>query len=230
MRTAAALAQSYSMRYRAARVLVFACELCTVNVWSDIDELLEHPEMMKISPVLFSDAAASFVLCNELALGAGERAIYELVNWETCTIPNTSEELGFHIESRGFSATLTKRVPYLVLSVVNSLFERLCSSAPKEKHLPSYDHDIPLAKDFDWALHPGGIAILNGIQKELKLEREQLRAAFDVYENHGNSSSPTVLIVLDRLRRMKSGKKHVVACSFGPGIIAEMAMLKRMVY
>ena len=50
------------MRHRAARVLVFACELCTVNVWSDIDELLKHPEMMKISPVLFSDAAASFVL------------------------------------------------------------------------------------------------------------------------------------------------------------------------
>ena len=132
------------------------------------------------------------------------------------------------MESLGFRATLTKRVPYLVQSVVSSMFERLCSLVPKEKRLPSHDRDLP-AKDFDWALHPGGIAILNAIQKELKLEQEQLEAAFDVYNNHGNSSSPTVLIVLDRLRRMKFGKENVVACSFGPGITAEMALLRRQV-
>ena len=228
LRTAAALAQSYSMRHRAARVLVYACELCTIHVWSDIGELLKKPETMKISPVLFSDAAASFVLCNELALGARQRAIYELVDWETYTIPNTSGDLDFTMDPLGFRATITKRVPYLVQSVVSSMFERLCSLTPKEKCLTSYDQDISV-KDFDWVLHPGGIAILNAIQKELKLEEEQLKASFDVYKNHGNSSSPTVLIVLDHLRRMKFGKENVVACSFGPGITAEMAMLRRHV-
>ena len=231
MRAAAALAQSCSMRCRTARVLAFACELFTVNVWSDIDELLKHPETMKISPVLFSDAAAAFVLCNELALGGDRGAIiYELLNWKTCTIPDTSGELAFTMDSLGFRATLTKRVPSLVQSAVSSMFARLCSlTTPKGKNSPNFDQDVQ-AKEFDWALHPGGIAILNALQKELNLEQGQLEAAFDVYKNHGNSSSPTVLIVLDRLRRIKSGKENVVACSFGPGIVAEMAMLKRRAY
>ncbi len=59
------------------------------------------------------------------------------------------------------------------------------------------------------------------------LHEGQLRASFDVYKNHGNSSSPTVLIVLDQLRKMGEGRDEVMACSFGPGMTIEMAMLKR---
>lgn len=81
--------------------------------------------------------------------------------------------------------------------------------------------------DFDWALHPGGIAIIEGVKSSMCLSKEQLRATHEIYRTRGNSSSPTVLAVLDMLRSMGSGREHVVAASFGPGLSIEMAMLRR---
>lgn len=45
--------------------------------------------------------------------------------------------------------------------------------------------------------------------------------------NYGNSSSATIMAVMDRLRGMDDCKKHVVACAFGPGISLELMMLRR---
>jgi predicted naringenin-chalcone synthase len=81
--------------------------------------------------------------------------------------------------------------------------------------------------DFDWALHPGGIAVIEGVKASMCLVDEHLRATREIYRTRGNSSSPTVLIVLDMLRSMGDGREHVVAASFGPGLSIEMAMLRR---
>jgi predicted naringenin-chalcone synthase len=81
--------------------------------------------------------------------------------------------------------------------------------------------------DFDWALHPGGIAIIDGVRLSMCLSEEHLRATNEIYRTRGNSSSPTVLVVLDMLRSMDAGREHVVAASFGPGLSIEMAMLRR---
>jgi type III polyketide synthase len=81
--------------------------------------------------------------------------------------------------------------------------------------------------DFDWALHPGGEAIIEGAKELLQLSDDQLRATREIYKTRGNSSSPTVLIVLDKLRTMGRGRDPIVATSFGPGLAIEMSILKR---
>lgn len=99
---------------------------------------------------------------------------------------------------------------------------------------PEYSASVGLPSlqpaDFDWALHPGGIAIIEGVKSSMGLAKEHLLATHEVYRTRGNSSSPTVLIVLDMLRSMGDGREHVVATSFGPGLSIEMAMLKRCPY
>jgi type III polyketide synthase len=80
--------------------------------------------------------------------------------------------------------------------------------------------------DFDWALHPGGQAIVNGVQKAMGLTDQQLRATRKIYRTRGNSSSPTVLAVLDWLRHMSPEKQFVVATAFGPGLSIEMSVLR----
>ena len=226
MRAAAAMAQSASMRGRSARVLVFACEICSVQVRCDLQEVEDHPEETKISPVLFSDGAASFVLSNELAPGAKEGAIYSLINWETLTMPGTTKELELLTDPLGFKTTLTKEVPHLALKAIVPMFEQMLPFLPSDSNITAGGKPAE-AKDFDWALHPGGIAILNGVRNKMQLHDEQLRASFEIFEKHGNSSSPTVLIVLDQLRKMGECREDVMACSFGPGMTIEMAMLKR---
>lgn len=87
----------------------------------------------------------------------------------------------------------------------------------------------PTAADFDWALHPGGTKVLTSVQKLMGLSTHHLRASYDVYKNHGNSSGATIFSVLNRLRSpdMGPGKTNVVACAFGPGVAIEMCVLRR---
>ena len=61
----------------------------------------------------------------------------------------------------------------------------------------------------------------------MNLSDDQLRASNEIYRTRGNSSSPSVLIVLEKLREMGSGRENVVAAAFGPGLAVEMAMFRR---
>lgn len=69
----------------------------------------------------------------------------------------------------------------------------------------------------------------------MSITPEHMRASYDTYINHGNSSSATIFSVLDRMRmkdmdELAPGgrvKDFVVGCAFGPGIAVEMCVLKR---
>jgi type III polyketide synthase len=114
-------------------------------------------------------------------------------------------------------AAITKHVPKATIGAIESMFDKICDSthAPKD------------AKSFDWAIHPGGLAILKGAQQEMSLTDDHIRASLEVYRDFGNSSSPTVLIVLDTLRKKGAGRDGVVATSFGPGLLIEMIFMQR---
>jgi type III polyketide synthase len=85
--------------------------------------------------------------------------------------------------------------------------------------------DLGLA-DCDWALHPGGQATIDGVQRTTGLADERLRATREIYRTRGNSSSPTMLAVLDGLRCIDTGKGFVIATPFGPGLSVEMSFLR----
>lgn len=120
---------------------------------------------------------------------------------------------------------IAKDVPKAVVSAIPPLFDQLRDEASLSYEPSPLAHLEP--EDFDWALHPGGAAIMEGARRALHLTDDHIRASLDVYRSHGNSSSPTVLIVLDQLRRMGEGRDHVVATSFGPGLMIEMFMMRR---
>lgn len=122
-------------------------------------------------------------------------------------------------------ATLSKDIPKIAISAIQPMFDRLRASAADSQKQSSRKNLIP--SRFDWAIHPGGAAILQGAQQRLQLTNDHIRASLDTYHNYGNSSSPTVLIVLDKLRHMGKGRDHVVATSFGPGVMIEMCIMKR---
>lgn len=84
-------------------------------------------------------------------------------------------------------------------------------------------------------MHPGGATILSGVEKAMGITPEHMRASYDIYINHGNSSAATIISVMDRLRHKDMDacapdgkvKDYVVGCAFGPGVAVEMCMLKR---
>lgn len=103
MRTAAQLACGATMRARPARILAFACELCTPNIRFDLADVAQcvEPANISIASAIFSDAAAAFVLCNELAMDDGTKPIFQLLEWDSELIPETSEHMAIHTEASG---------------------------------------------------------------------------------------------------------------------------------
>jgi fungal type III polyketide synthase len=226
LRAAAQIACGATARGKSARVLAWACELCTPNVRHDLAEAeaCADPADVSIAGVLFSDGAAAFVLCNEYGLQDNEEnsPLLQLLEWGNSTIPDTIQHMGFFADPLGFRTVLTRDVPSFTKKAIEPMFQLLLPSFRDRVGISTLD--VP---DFDWALHPGGEAIIHGAQEMLSLTDEQLRATRQIYRTRGNSSSPTVLAVLDLLRNMGPGKDHIVATSFGPGLAIEMALFKR---
>ncbi|KAH0300344.1 chalcone synthase B, partial [Aureobasidium melanogenum] len=104
LRTAAQLAYGATMRGRAARILCFACELSTPNIKHELDAVANCTETSQtsIAAALFSDAAAAFILCNDLGLQNGVQPVLELLDWDHALIPGTSSDLEFTAEDRGY--------------------------------------------------------------------------------------------------------------------------------
>jgi alkylresorcinol/alkylpyrone synthase len=77
-----------------------------------------------------------------------------------------------------------------------------------------------------WAVHPGGPRILNVVEKELELTADQMAASRATLAENGNCSSPTVLLIIDRLRRRPDPPERIVALAFGPGLTLYAALLE----
>jgi predicted naringenin-chalcone synthase len=77
-------------------------------------------------------------------------------------------------------------------------------------------------------VHPGGPRVLASVRDALGLDDAVLSASRDVLAAHGNMSSATILFVLERL--LPDGAGPCVALAFGPGLTAEVALLRRVAY
>ncbi|KAK4145217.1 peroxisomal biogenesis factor 11-domain-containing protein [Dichotomopilus funicola] len=238
LRTAANLCLGHTARGKPARILVVALEISTTMGRSELESIHTSQET-RIGIALFSDCGGALLLSNNIPFPSPTVAfpvppIYSLLGWHHHTIPSTTTDLGFDIDPVGWKVVLSPRVPQIAESVLAPTFSALLSSlAPSLTAAAAKAHPDPT--DFDWALHPGGATILTGAERVLGLSSAHLRASYDTYINHGNSSSATIISVLDRLRQkdmdalaeVKGPKEMVVGCAFGPGITVEMCMLKR---
>ncbi|KAI0477456.1 chalcone and stilbene synthase [Xylariaceae sp. FL0804] len=227
LRTAANLALGHSMRRKPARILCVALEVSTTMVRSELNSINELQET-RIGAALFSDCASALVLSNGIGEATAE-PIYELLGWEHKIIPDSEHDLGFDVDPVGWKVVLSPRVPKLTEEVLAPSFAELLES------VPSLPQSCREAADFDWAMHPGGATILTNTERAMGISPEHMRASYDRYMNHGNSSSATIFSVMDRLRSKDMDavapggrvRDYVVGCAFGPGISVEMCMLKR---
>lgn len=231
LRTASNLALGARFRRRKARVLVLACEISTIMVRSEMDSIHENQET-RIGVCLFSDCASSLILSNGIGNNGEdirESAVYEYLSYDHRILPDTEHDLGFDVHPLGWKVVLSPRVPSLAQGSVAPAFKDLLAS------IPGLPEEYQKPEDFDWALHPGGATILTGVEKAMGISSEHLRASYATYMAHGNSSSATIISVMDLMRReemdcMAPGgkvKDYVVGCAFGPGISVEVCLLKR---
>lgn len=184
-------------------VLLCAVELCSLHYQYARDS------RRAVADALFADGAAAVVL------RAGQKAVAgaELRAVGSCLLPDSAGDMTWQIGNHGFEMTLSARVPDLI-----------------ETHLAPWLHDwlaeqgVALGEVGSWAIHPGGPRVLDAVGTALGLSEGAIEPSRRVLAEAGNMSSPTVAFILERLRR-EGAPGPTVLLAFGPGLVAEAALL-----
>ena len=195
-----------------AKVLVVCTELCSLHFQPqpDDDNILAN--------ALFGDGAAALLV----EAGSRGRKSLSLELFYSDLALNGEHDMAWSVADTGFEMRLSSYVPDLLKNSIGRFFRSLLKKGNVEQQHVKY-----------FAIHPGGKKILQAIEKELELTKEQNRFAYEVLENFGNMSSPTVVFVLkailDQLQPEDDGAL-IWSAAFGPGLTLESMLLKANVY
>ena len=88
---------------------------------------------------------------------------------------------------------------------------------------------MDMQAEVDWAIHPGGRAILMAVEHEqvgIPLPPGALDISYDVLKQYGNMSGATIFFVLERVMKAAKTDKIFGLC-FGPGLTAACFGLER---
>jgi predicted naringenin-chalcone synthase len=127
-------------------------------------------------------------------------------------IPDSTDAMSWIIGDYGFEMVLSPRVPELIQNNLRPWLEAWLGQ-----------NRLTIQDVASWAIHPGGPRILRAVEDSLKLDRAATAVSRAVLSECGNMSSPTVLFILDRLRRADA-PRPCVALGFGPGLVAEATL------
>jgi alkylresorcinol/alkylpyrone synthase len=188
---------------RGRPALVLCCELPSLHV----QPATRDPQQI-IAHSLFSDAAAAAVLLPGTGAGLAVREV------AAHTDTTTADHMSWHVTDLGFRMGLSPKVPDALAAHVAPVIDDLLAR-----------HGLRRSDVDGWVVHPGGPRILDVVGEQLGLAEESLAASRSALAEHGNCSSPTVLIILDALRRARPDARRVVMMAFGPGLTMYAALL-----
>ncbi len=187
-----------------AKVLVVSTEICTIHFQNKTDEdnLLAN--------ALFSDGAAALLMTSS---EQGNKGLSP-VAFHNQILNDGGENMAWDIGDFGFEMKLSSYVPNLIESGIAGMIDQL-----KKKMGGSSIQQ--------YAIHPGGKRILEVIEQELNLDKNDNRHAYEVLQNYGNMSSATLIFILEKLMQEKPKKgEHCLSVAFGPGLTLESMVLE----
>ncbi|SMD35372.1 Predicted naringenin-chalcone synthase [Reichenbachiella faecimaris] len=202
------MAKEICDNHKKSKVLIVSVELCSLHLQKDQteDNLLAHS--------LFADGAAALVVSGEQPL---HNSGLEVIHSASQLFINGQSDMAWQIGDFGFQMALTTYVPKIIEGGIKQLTSKMLAQI-----------DQSLADIDAFAIHPGGKKILEAIENQLGITKEQNLAAYEVLKNHGNMSSPTVLFVLKQVwSELKSQpNKKILSFAFGPGLTLEGLLFK----
>ncbi|MGI8576195.1 MAG: type III polyketide synthase [Egibacteraceae bacterium] len=192
-------------RARRQRSLLLCMELTSLHLQpadDDVEQMVSH--------ALFSDAAAAVAVTPN---GAG----LEVVDFVSRTDSGQMDLMSWDVTNLGFRMGLSSKVPSVLAAHAANVVDELLLA-----------HGVNRRAVARWAIHPGGPRIVDVVADRLGLTSEQVTDSREVLGEHGNCSSATLLLILDRMtaRRDLRPGDHIVAMAFGPGLTLYAALLR----
>lgn len=190
---------------RKACVLIVCAELCSLHFYPSC----EDEEI--VANLLFSDGASAVIMCGEDNSLVKNKTVLKIDEIGSACIPGTAELMTWNISSSAFRMFLSKEI---VPSIKNNIASGMGKFIQDRENI---NH---------WAIHPGGVKIVEAVQQGLELSSDDIAESLDVLKNFGNMSSPTILFIIknifEKIKQSANQQQNILACAFGPGINIEV--------
>lgn len=183
-----------------ARVVILNLELCTLHLkdTDDLDQMLSF--------LIFADGCSASLVSAE-AFGL------ELQSFHSTIMPDSGNQITWHIGGLGFDMTLSRRVPRTITEGLPSRMSTILGGVQ--------------TRDFrHWAIHPGGRTILDAVEEGAGLSKECLYPSRSILKQFGNMSSATVMFVLKEMMHQDTPAGRGCAMAFGPGLTVESMLFE----
>lgn len=192
--------------------IFFSVELCSLTFQFEDLSIANI-----ISTGLFGDGGAAVLMLGDDHPKASE-APFKWLASQSVFFPNTERVMGWDMVDTGFKIVLSKDVPEFSSKNVPHELDLFL----KELHLTPQDLNFYL-------IHPGGPKVLQGLEKALNLQPDDLRYTWQGLKDYGNMSSVSVLFVLQEYMRNLPPKDSLgLMLSLGPAFCAELGLVKCM--
>jgi predicted naringenin-chalcone synthase len=186
-----------------ANVVIVCTEFCTLHFQTEptVDNIT--------SSLLFADGSAALLMQHNNA-GKG----LQIENFFSDVSFEGKNDMSWELSSKGFLMTLSGYVPELIKADFQNLVSKALDKTDRTKNNITH-----------WCIHPGGKKILDTISNSMNLERTDLRYSYEVLNDYGNMSSPTVLFVLQKIFKEIENESPsdavIFGAAFGPGLTME---------
>jgi alkylresorcinol/alkylpyrone synthase len=183
--------------------LMVTIETCSISIRLDSDD----PAAV-VATALFGDGAAAAVVAG------GEHSLARIAGSAEMLWPDTRRIMGWDVEDPGLSVVFDRAIPPFIEVNLAQAVDEICAK-------------LGIARDeIDrFCCHPGGVKVIDAIEKALNLNQGELNLEREVLHDFGNMSAPTVLFILERL--LKQGiPDRVLMMAFGPGFTAAGLLLE----
>ncbi|KAG7941134.1 hypothetical protein I3843_16G023900 [Carya illinoinensis] len=213
-RTTLHLANDLVENNASARVLV-VCSENTTMLFNGPSET--HLDIL-VGQAIFTNGVATIIIGVDIDTSI-EHPLFELVWASQAIVPNTEGTSVGYLHEIGIAFHLSETLS----NVIGSNIEKSMT-----KTFSSISGDISDWNFLFYVVHPGLGTILEQIQKNLDLKEDKLKASWHVLSEYGNMLGPSVLFVLDEMRKKskEEGKKTTgdglewgVLFGFGLGLI-----------
>ena len=192
-----------------SKVLIVCTELCTLHFQTN------YSDDYLLSNLLFADGSAAVLVGGEptddpLSINAkNNQKSVKITRFDSFCIPDSRNEMAWQLSETGFIMNLTSYVADLIKANIKQMLGNI--------GLDKNEID-------SWAIHPGGKKIVENFCTAMELSAENLAESYQILNNYGNMSSPTVLFVLKQILENNAenpNNNNIFAAAFGPGLTVE---------
>ncbi|MEM1444660.1 MAG: type III polyketide synthase [Planctomycetota bacterium] len=198
---------------RSGRPALLVCvEVCTAHFAYGWD-----PNRL-VANALFADGAAAAVLTPARDKEHSQPIEPHLLDRCSRILPDSPDAMTWQLGAHGFAMTLSSRVPEIIEQHAGDVLRNFLRS-----------YDLTPDQLDGLIVHPGGPRVLRATTRALGLPTSTVQHSIDVLREHGNLSSPTVLVILQRVLEHSQGRhdesRRWLVVAFGPGLALEAMLL-----